>query len=57
VVRWERGDTEPVPCRALGDEDQARRHWQEALAIFTELGVPEAGEVRARLTVTRDPTA
>jgi hypothetical protein len=57
VVRRERGDTEPVPCRALGDEDQARRHWQDALAVYTELGVPEAGEVRARRTMTRDPTA
>jgi tetratricopeptide (TPR) repeat protein/transcriptional regulator with XRE-family HTH domain len=33
------------------DQDaQARHHWQQALALYTELGVPEAAEVRARLT-------
>jgi hypothetical protein len=57
VVRWERGDTEPVPCRAFGDEDQARRHRREALTIFTELGVPEADQVRARLAATQGTTA
>jgi DNA-binding SARP family transcriptional activator/Tfp pilus assembly protein PilF len=34
---------------AAGDRDQARRHWQDALALYTELGVPEAAQVRARL--------
>ena len=29
--------------------DAARACWQEALTIFTELGVPEANEVRIRL--------
>jgi hypothetical protein len=33
----------------LGDLAQARAHWQRALAIFEELGVPEAAEVRALL--------
>ncbi|MEU0886165.1 tetratricopeptide repeat protein [Lentzea sp. NPDC005914] len=33
----------------LGDEDLARAHWGEALAIFAELGAPEADEVRRRL--------
>jgi tetratricopeptide (TPR) repeat protein len=28
---------------------QARAHWQRALAIFSDLGVPEAAQVRARL--------
>ena len=37
-------------CRAFGDELQARRHWEQALAIYTELGVPEAAEVRGRLS-------
>jgi tetratricopeptide (TPR) repeat protein/transcriptional regulator with XRE-family HTH domain len=44
-------------CQALGDADQARRHWQQALAIFTKLGVPEAEQVRARLAASRDATA
>jgi Flp pilus assembly protein TadD len=41
-------------CDALGDADQARHHWRQALAIFTELGVPEAGQVRAQLDATTD---
>jgi Tetratricopeptide repeat len=44
-------------CRALGDEQQARRHWEEALALYTKLGVPAADEVRARLATTRDGPA
>jgi DNA-binding SARP family transcriptional activator/Tfp pilus assembly protein PilF len=36
-------------CDAVGKRDQARRHWQDALSLYTELGVPEAGQVRARL--------
>ena len=32
-----------------GRHGQAREHWQRALAIFAELGVPEAGRVRASL--------
>jgi DNA-binding SARP family transcriptional activator/tetratricopeptide (TPR) repeat protein len=35
--------------RATGDDGQARYHWQQALALYTELGVPQAAEVRARL--------
>jgi tetratricopeptide (TPR) repeat protein/transcriptional regulator with XRE-family HTH domain len=39
--------------RANGDPDQARRHWQEALTLYTGLGAPEAGQVRALIaTVT-----
>jgi tetratricopeptide (TPR) repeat protein len=34
---------------ALGHPDEARRYWVEALRIYTELEVPEAEEVRARL--------
>ena len=36
-------------CHATGDLGQARSHWQEALGLYTELGVPEAGQVRAQL--------
>jgi DNA-binding SARP family transcriptional activator/Tfp pilus assembly protein PilF len=36
-------------CHAAGDLDEAHRHWQQALAIYTELGVPEADQVRAQL--------
>lgn len=34
---------------AASHPDQARQHWQNALAIYTDLGVPEAEEVRTRL--------
>jgi tetratricopeptide (TPR) repeat protein len=34
---------------ASGDSDQARHHWQHALTIYTELGVPDADQVRAKL--------
>jgi tetratricopeptide (TPR) repeat protein len=33
----------------LGDVAAARAYWQRALAIFDQLGVPEAGELRALL--------
>jgi hypothetical protein len=32
-----------------GDYEQARDHWQQALALYTELGAAEADEVRVRL--------
>ncbi|HEU4421630.1 MAG TPA: tetratricopeptide repeat protein [Pilimelia sp.] len=35
---------------ATGDNDRARHHWQHALAIYTDLDLPEADQVRARLT-------
>jgi DNA-binding SARP family transcriptional activator/Tfp pilus assembly protein PilF len=34
---------------AAGDVRLAQQHWQEALALYAELGAPEAGEVRAML--------
>lgn len=37
---------------ADGEGDQARHHWQEALTLYTGLGVPEAERVRALLVVT-----
>jgi DNA-binding SARP family transcriptional activator/tetratricopeptide (TPR) repeat protein len=39
---------------AAGDPGQARRHWRQALALYTELGTPEAGEVRAQLSAAGD---
>jgi DNA-binding SARP family transcriptional activator/tetratricopeptide (TPR) repeat protein len=41
-------------CHADGDPGGARCHWQEALALFTELGTPEAGQVRAQLAAAGD---
>jgi tetratricopeptide (TPR) repeat protein len=34
---------------AGGDREQARRHWREALTLYTGLSVPEAEDVRAQL--------
>jgi tetratricopeptide (TPR) repeat protein/transcriptional regulator with XRE-family HTH domain len=36
-------------CDAAADSGQARHHWQQALAGFSRLGVPEAAQVRAQL--------
>jgi len=33
-----------------GDLDQARHHWHEALALYTDLDVPDADDVHAHLT-------
>ena len=35
--------------RALGNSALAREHYQHALALYTDLGMPEAGEIRACL--------
>jgi hypothetical protein len=35
--------------QATGDPGQACRHWRQALTIYTNLGTPEAEEVRAQL--------
>jgi DNA-binding SARP family transcriptional activator/tetratricopeptide (TPR) repeat protein len=35
---------------AAGEPGQAGRHWRRALARYTDLGLPEAGDVRSRLT-------
>jgi DNA-binding SARP family transcriptional activator/uncharacterized protein HemY len=37
---------------ALARPDQARDHWEQALALYSQLGVPEADHVRARLADT-----
>jgi transcriptional regulator with XRE-family HTH domain/tetratricopeptide (TPR) repeat protein len=36
-------------CEAVGDLDQARRHLTEAVTLHTELGAPEAEQLRTRL--------
>jgi hypothetical protein len=35
---------------ADGDADQARHHWQQALALYTALDAPEADQIRAQLS-------
>jgi len=35
--------------RDLGDRDQARAHYRQALSLYTELGMPAADEIRAAL--------
>lgn len=35
--------------QAMGDDKAARSHWRAALEIFTDIGTPEAEEVRALL--------
>jgi DNA-binding SARP family transcriptional activator/predicted negative regulator of RcsB-dependent stress response len=37
---------------ALARPGQARDHWEQALALYTRLGTPEADQVRARLADT-----
>jgi tetratricopeptide (TPR) repeat protein len=34
---------------ATGDRGQARQHWEQALALYTDMGTPEAEAVRGRL--------
>lgn len=36
--------------RQVGDDVQARRHWHQALVLYTRVGAQEAGEVRSRLS-------
>jgi DNA-binding SARP family transcriptional activator/tetratricopeptide (TPR) repeat protein len=36
-------------CRTIGDEAEAARSWQRALTIYTQLGTPEADQVREHL--------
>jgi tetratricopeptide (TPR) repeat protein/transcriptional regulator with XRE-family HTH domain len=40
--------------QARGDYGRAREQWRRALAIYLELGTPEADEVRARLAAISD---
>ena len=34
---------------AAGEQGLARQHWQHALTLYTDLGVPDADDVRADL--------
>jgi DNA-binding SARP family transcriptional activator/Tfp pilus assembly protein PilF len=43
-------------CADAGEAGEARRHWQEALIIYTDLGAPEADQVRDRLAGDRRRT-
>jgi Flp pilus assembly protein TadD len=40
---------------AAGQVGRARLHWQQALALFSALGTPEADHVRERLAQTSEP--
>jgi transcriptional regulator with XRE-family HTH domain len=51
VVRWERGDTEPLPW----PRPRAREAWQQALAIFDDIQHPDADQVRAKLVGQSTP--
>jgi tetratricopeptide (TPR) repeat protein len=42
---------------ALGDPARARHHYEHALALYTALGLPEAGQIRTRLTAPDCTTA
>ncbi|WP_189857814.1 hypothetical protein [Streptomyces poonensis] len=33
----------------MHDRHGARRHWEDALRLYTDLGVPDADSVRAQL--------
>jgi tetratricopeptide (TPR) repeat protein len=42
---------------ASGAESQARRHWREALTRYTEIGAPQAEQIRARLEASQSGAA
>jgi DNA-binding SARP family transcriptional activator/tetratricopeptide (TPR) repeat protein len=39
---------------ALADPARSREHWQQALAVYSDLGSPEANQIQARLSVSAD---
>jgi tetratricopeptide (TPR) repeat protein/transcriptional regulator with XRE-family HTH domain len=43
-------------CRIDSQLDQAHEHWQHALDIYTELGVPEASQMRDDFSPTEQPS-
>ena len=49
----------PAPAwgpAVAGDPTGARPHWEQALARYTEMGVPhDADRIRAKLAVTDNP--
>jgi DNA-binding SARP family transcriptional activator/tetratricopeptide (TPR) repeat protein len=38
-----------------GQDDQARYHWEHALSLYTQLGAPEAEQIRPRLNADHGP--
>jgi DNA-binding SARP family transcriptional activator/Tfp pilus assembly protein PilF len=38
---------------AASHSDEARRHWRHALILYTDLGAPEASQIRAQLIAAR----
>jgi tetratricopeptide (TPR) repeat protein len=40
---------------AMGDRDKAHRHWRDALALYTDLGYPEADRLRDDLATLDAP--
>jgi tetratricopeptide (TPR) repeat protein/transcriptional regulator with XRE-family HTH domain len=44
-------------CQAAGQPDQARQHWQHALDIYTDLGVPDAARMHASPALPTNPAA
>ena len=44
-------------CQAADQLDQARQHWQHALDIYTDLGVPEAARTHASAASPAHPPA
>jgi tetratricopeptide (TPR) repeat protein/transcriptional regulator with XRE-family HTH domain len=44
-------------CQATDQLDQARQHWQQALDIYTDLGVPDAARIHASPTSPTHPPA
>jgi tetratricopeptide (TPR) repeat protein len=41
----------------VGETEQARDHWRRALELYTQLGAPEADQVRSRLVARGEETA
>jgi siroheme synthase len=34
----------------VGEDEQARHHWQQALTLYTQLGASEASQIQSRLS-------
>ena len=53
VPHWGQGTTtghRSTPDDDIGDLNQARYHWDQALTIYGNLGVPETNNVQIHLT-------
>ena len=44
-------------CQATAQPDRARQHWQHALDIYTDLGVPEASQMKTTPALSDSPAA